>query len=181
MLNRAQKGELVDQLKTKIDQSNAIFLTNLIGLSANDAVALRKSVREVDGTISVTRNSLFELAAKGTSAEEMLAGLKGPHAVAFAYEDAAAVAKCLKKAGDEHENVVELKAGLLDGKLLSKEELVQLANLPGKDQMLATLLATFNAPIGAFARVLEAIREQKESGAEPAAEATETTEETQES
>ena len=107
--------------------------------------------------------------------------LKGPHAVAFAYEDAAAVAKCLKKAGDEHENVVELKAGLLDGKLLSKEELVQLANLPGKDQMLATLLATFNAPIGAFARVLEAIREQKESGAEPAAEATETTEETQES
>ena len=92
MLNRAQKGELVDQLKTKIDQSNAIFLTNLIGLSANDAVALRKSVREVDGAISVTRNSLFELAAKGTSAEEMLAGLKGPHAVAFAYEDAAAVA-----------------------------------------------------------------------------------------
>ena len=66
-----------------------------------------------------------------------------------------------KKAGESSENLVSLKAGLLEGKLLSSEELTTLANLPGKDQMLATLLATFNAPIGAFARVLNAIKEQK--------------------
>ena len=49
----------------------------------------------------------------------------------------------------------------------TKEELIQLASLPGKDQMIATLLATFNAPVSAFVRVVNAIKESKESGAEP--------------
>lgn len=162
MLNRADKTKLVSDLREKMNSSTAVFLTNLIGLTANDAVELRKQVREVGGSISVSRNTLFRLAAEGSAAEEAFKDLKGPHAVAFATEDAAAVAKCLKKAGETSENLVSLKAGLLEGKLLSSEELTTLANLPGKDQMLATLLATFNAPIGAFARVLNAIKEQKE-------------------
>jgi large subunit ribosomal protein L10 len=162
MLNRAEKTKLVTDLREKMNSSAAVFLTNLIGLSANDAVELRKQVREVGGSISVSRNTLFKLAAEGSPAEEAFKDLKGPHAVAFASEDAAAVAKCLKKAGENSENLVSLKAGFLEGKLLSSEELITLANLPSKDQMLATLLATFNAPIGAFARVLNAIKEQKE-------------------
>ena len=117
------------------------------------------------GKMVVTRNTLFQKAAEGTPAENLLKGLKGPHCVAFAFEDAAGVAKCLKDAGEDHDPV-ELLGGVLNGDELSKEQLVQLANLPSRDQMLATLLATFNAPIGALARVLHAIGEQKESGAE---------------
>tara|TARA_B100000927_G_scaffold98052_1_gene79324 strand:+ start:525 stop:983 length:459 start_codon:yes stop_codon:yes gene_type:complete len=145
-----------------MSSSTAVFLTNLVGLSSNDAVELRKQVREAGGSISVSRNTLFRMAAEGSPAEESFKDLKGPHALAFANEDAAAVAKCLKEAGKNSDDLVSLKAGLLEGKLLTKEELLTLANLPGKDQMLATLLATFNAPIGAFARVLNAIKEQKE-------------------
>ena len=162
MLNRAEKTKLVTDLREKMSSSSAIFLTNLIGLSANDAVELRKQVRDAGGSIAVSKNTLFKLAAEGSPAEESFKDLKGPHAVAFATGDAAAVAKCLKKAGENSDNLVSLKAGVLEGKLLTTEELVTLANLPGKDQMLATLLATFNAPIGAFARVLNAIKEQKE-------------------
>jgi large subunit ribosomal protein L10 len=162
MLNRAEKTKMVSDLREKMSSSTAVFLTNLVGLSSNDAVELRRQVRDAGGSISVSKNTLFRLAAEGSPAEESFKGLKGPHAVAFANEDAAAVAKCLKKAGENSDDLVTLKAGLLEGKLLTAEELLTLASLPGKDQMLATLLATFNAPIGAFARVLNAIKEQKE-------------------
>ena len=62
----------------------------------------------------------------------------------------------------------ELKAGVLNGEVLSKEQLVQLANLPSREEMLGTLLATMNAPISAFARVLNSIKENKENGVEAA-------------
>lgn len=171
MLSRSDKEAIVEGLKANIDKAQAIFLTNLIGVSSNDGVAIRKGVREAKGTIAVTRNTLFERAAKGTSAEEMLSNLKGPNAVAFAFEDAAAVAKCLKNAGKEHK-VVELKGGLLDGKALSIEEVKALADLPSRDEMLGTLLATFMAPVSSFARVMNEIKMKAEEGAEaPAAEA----------
>ena len=57
---------------------------------------------------------------------------------------------------------MDLKAGILDGQILTKAQVQQLADLPSRDQMLGTLLATFMAPASAFARVLYAIKEQKE-------------------
>ncbi|WP_127716688.1 50S ribosomal protein L10 [Halobacteriovorax sp. HLS] len=167
MLTRDEKGVIIDSLKSDIENAKGIFLTNVIGLTSNDGVALRKTIRESQGKLVVTRNTLFGLASKGTVAEELLSGLKGPQAVAFAFEDAPGVAKALKEAGKAHE-VVELRGGLLDGKVLSIEEVQHLADLPSLDEMLGTLLATFNAPISALARVLFAIQEQKESGAEAA-------------
>ncbi len=165
MLSRSDKEAIVEGLKANIDKAQAIFLTNLIGVSSNDAVAIRKGVRDAKGTVAVTRNTLFERAAKGTYAEEMLSNLKGPNAVAFAFEDAAAVAKCLKNAGKEHE-IVELKGGILDGKSLSVSEVKALADLPSRDEMLGTLLATFMAPVSSFARVMNEIKTKAESGAE---------------
>ena len=99
----------------------------------------------------------------GTPAESLLADLKGPHALAFAFDDPAAVAKCLKVAGSTLD-LVDMKGGVLDGVMLSKAQVKQLADLPSRDQMLGTLLATFLAPVSAFARVLYAIQEKKEKG-----------------
>ena len=166
MLNRAKKAEVINELKDGFENANAVFLTNFIGLTSNDAVELRKNLRDADAKVAVTRNSLFEKASVGTVCEEMMKDLKGPHAVAFAKGDVAAVAKALKEAGEKFENIVTLKAGILKGQSLSSEELVQLASLPGKDQMVATLLATFNAPVSAFVRVINAIKESKDNGSE---------------
>lgn len=168
MLSKAEKSEKIAQLKEEISNAQGVFLTNLIGISSNDAVALRKNIREVNGKVVVTRNTLFRKAAEGTAAENLLSNLKGPHALAFAFDDAAAVAKCLKNASKEHEQV-SLLAGVLDGNELSVEEVTQLADLPSRDEMLGTLLATFNAPISALARVLNSIKEQKEEGTTEAA------------
>jgi large subunit ribosomal protein L10 len=163
MLNRSEKEAIIQGLKTDFGNAKAIFLTNLVGITSNDAVRVRKAVRDANGKVVVTRNTLFKKASAGTSAEGLFTDLKGPHAIAFAFDDAAAVAKCLKEAGASLE-LVELKGGVLDGKMLSKAQVKQLADLPSRDQMLGTLLATFMAPASAFARVLVAIGEKKEKG-----------------
>lgn len=166
MLNRSDKEAIVTSLKADFDRAQAVFLTNLIGVTSNNAVEIRKNVREATGKIVVTRNTLFKKAAEGTPAAVLFENLKGPHAVAFAFEDVPGVAKCLKNAGEAHE-VVTLKGGVFEGKELSIADVKRLADLPSRDQMLGTLLATFIAPVSALARVMHAIKEQKESGAAP--------------
>lgn len=161
MLSRAQKEEAVKDLNDQLSKAKAVFLTNLIGLSSNDAVKLRKDVREAKGNIVITRNTLIERAAAGTMAEEMLKGLKGTNAVAVAFEDAPGVAKALHEAGKEFD-VVELRDGVLDGTRLEKAQLVELASLPSRDEMLGTLLATFQAPVSAFARLMNSIKDEVE-------------------
>lgn len=163
MLNRSEKEAIIQGLQQDIGKARAIFLTNLIGISSNDAVSVRKAVRDSKGKMVVTRNTLFKKAAAGTPVEALVANLSGPHALAFAFEDPAAVAKCLKEAGTNLE-LVDLKGGILEGQMLTKAQVKQLADLPSRDQMLGTLLATFIAPVSAFARVLNAIKDKKESG-----------------
>jgi large subunit ribosomal protein L10 len=158
---RTEKEEAIKKVKENLEKSQAIFLTNLVGIQANEAVKVRKGVRDANGYMIITRNSLFERAAKGTYAEKLLSNLKGPSAVAFAFEDAPAVAKVIFEANKDNDKIL-LKGGVLDGKDLSAAEVAALAKLPSRDQMLGTLLATFNAPVSAFARVLFAIQEQKE-------------------
>lgn len=161
-MNRTEKDAVVASLREKIEKSQAVFLTNLVGIPANDAVRIRKGVRSADGFMAVAKNTLFARAAKGTFAEPLLTNLKGTNTVAFAYSDAAAVAKVVNDANGEFEEIVVVKGGMLGSQQLKKADIVALAKLPSRDQMLGTLLATFNAPVSAFARVLFAIQEQKE-------------------
>ncbi len=162
MMNREQKAAVIDGLKKNIEDARAVFLTNLIGVPSNNANAIRKSVRDAKGNLVITRNTLFELAAKGTAAEKLLSGLKGPNAVAFAFEDAPGVAKAVYEASKEFDEIIGLNGGLLGSKELSKQEVIELAKLPSRDEMLGTLLATFNAPISAFARLMNAIKDECE-------------------
>lgn len=159
---KADKEIAIKKVKEIIAKSEALFVTNLVGIQANEAVKVRKGVRDANGYLLITRNTLFEHAAKGTFAEKILVNLKGSTAVAFAYKDAPAVAKVLFDASKENE-LITLKGGMLDGKVLTSAQVTELAKLPSRDQMLATLLATFNAPISAFVRVLDAINKKQET------------------
>ena len=160
-MTRAEKDTVIANLKEKIESANGLFLTNMIGISANDSVSLRKKVRDSQGTIVVTKNSLFGKAAQGTYAEELLTGLKGTNAVAFAFEDAPGVAKAIFETSKELEQVT-IGDGFLKQKPLPAKEVEALAKLPSRDEMLGTLLATFMAPISAFARLTNSIKDECE-------------------
>lgn len=162
MMTRVEKTAIISNLKEKIEASKALFLTNLVGIEANDAVALRKNVRDAKGTIVVTKNSFFRKAAEGTYAEEMLSGLKGTNAVAFAFDEAPAVAKAIYEASKELEAVV-VGEGYLGTEKLPTDQVMALAQLPSRSEMLGTLLATFQAPVATFARLMNAIKDECET------------------
>ncbi len=164
MLSRTDKQAIIDRLKVDFDKASGVFLTNLIGISANDSVQVRKNVRDKGGKIVVTRNTLFKKAAKGTKCESLFAEIKGTNAVAFAFADSAAVVKVLRDAGKDLEKVT-LGSGFLGDVALTVAQVKELANLPSREQMLGTTLATMMAPCSSFVRLLNAIKEQKESGA----------------
>lgn len=161
MMTRQEKDAVINDLRDKIENSQALFLTNLIGVSANDAVGIRKSIREANGAIVVTKNTLFGKAAKGTYAEELLGSLKGTNAVAFAFEDAPRVAKAVFEASKDLEQV-SLGKGFLNQELLDEANVQALAKLPSRDEMLGTLLATFMAPTSALARLMNSIKDECE-------------------
>ena len=161
MLTKNEKTKIVQGLKEDIEAAKGIFLTNLIGIPSNDSVAIRKKIRDAQGKIIVTRNTLFQKAASGTVAEKLLSNLKGPHALALAFEEAPRVAKCLKNASTEHD-IVEFKGGLLGTEEISVAQINALADLPSREEMLGTLLATMMAPVSALARTLNAIKDECE-------------------
>lgn len=162
MMTRAEKDVVIKDLKEKIENSKAIFLTNMIGIEANDAVALRKKIRDAKGTVVVTKNSLFGKAAAGTHVQELLTGLKGTNAVAFAFEDAPGVAKAIFEASEDFEQVT-LGKGCLGEELIDEAKVKELAKLPSRDELLGTLLATFNAPVSAFARLMNSMKDECET------------------
>ena len=161
MLTREQKNKIVEGLRTDIESAKAIFLTNLIGIPSNDSVAIRKNIRDAQGKVVVTRNTLFRTAALGTPAEKLLSELKGSNALAFAFDEAPKVAKCLKEANKEH-TLVDFKGALLNGEEISVAQVKALADLPSREEMLGTLLATMMAPVSAFARTLNALKDECE-------------------
>ena len=161
MLTKKEKSQVIEGLRADIEAAKGIFLTNVIGISSNDSVAIRKNIREAQGKVVITRNKLFQRAGTGTVAEKLLSNLKGPNALAFAFEEAPKVAKYLKEAGKEHE-LVDLKGGLLNGEELTVGEIKALADLPSREEMLGTLLATMIAPVSALARTLNAIKDECE-------------------
>ena len=161
MMTKRQKENVVQNIQSDIQKAIALFYTDIIGMKSNDANALRKELRHVGGKVVVTKNTLFAKAAKGTYVEESTKGLKGSTAMVFAFEDPAAVAKCFKKLQKTQESV-SLQNGFLEKKALDVAQIQELADLPGKDQMLATLLASLMAPVSSFVRLLEEIRKEKE-------------------
>lgn len=161
-MTRAEKDVIIKDLREKIEKANGIFLTNLIGITSNQAVDIRRKVRESNGAVVVTRNTLFGKASEGTYAEELLKDLKGSNALAFAFEDAPGVAKAIYEASKDLEHVT-LRDGYLKQKLLPSTEVEALAKLPSRDEMLGTLLATFNAPISAFARLMNSVKDEMET------------------
>lgn len=160
MLTREKKNEILKDLKGNLEKSQAIFLTNLVGIPANSAVKLRRQIRDAGGSVHVVKNTLLKMVLKDKLSEKLL-NIKGTHAVAFAYNEPVKVVKALYDAGKEFE-IIDLKSGMFDGKELTKADMEVLAKLPSRDQMLATLLATFNAPVSAFVRVLSQVKDLQE-------------------
>jgi len=152
----AQKQQIVEDLKGKLSTAITGVVVDYKGISVADDTALRKELRENGVNYFVIKNTLLSRAIEGTDLEEMKSVLEGTTAVALSDTDYTAAARILCKYADAHENF-KVKAGFLDGKLIDLETINQLAKLPTREVLLATVLSAFQAPIASFARAVQAI------------------------
>jgi len=183
----ATKIERVAELKEQIEGANALLLTEYRGLTVEEITELRRSLRDVDASLAVIKNTLMTRAANDAGIAELDELLSGPSAVAFVNGDIVAVAKKLKDASKQFPSLV-IKGGFMDGAALDAAGASALADLESREVMLSKIAgmlkseisraaAMFVATQSKFLGVLEAYKEKlpaeavAEAPAEVAAEA----------
>ena len=172
-MNKQSKEALVTELAERLKTVKAAFLADYRGLDVEKANDLRNKLRDAGVDYRVIKNTLLRLASKDTDAVCLDEFLSGPTAVAMVDGDPVAPAKALVEFAKKYE-VFELKAGMLDGKLLTVNDIKALSDLPSREELLAKMLGSMSAPatnfVGvmaavprSFVQVLAAIRDQKEA------------------
>jgi large subunit ribosomal protein L10 len=154
-LTKETKAKRVEFLAGELENSTSAIIGTFSKLTVAQDFELRKTVREAGGRYRVVKNTLAALASKGTKVEEALQGLKGVSSVAYTDGDPVALAKAL--AGFVKENAeFTFKLGIVDGKVITVEEVDQLAKMPGKEELYSRLLYLINAPAQQLATVMAA-------------------------
>ena len=151
----AKKEAAVQELQEMIQGSTAVFLTDYRGLSVAALTNLRRQLRETNAEYAVAKNTLTSIAAERAGVAEVQPLLEGPTALAFAFGDPSATAKVINDFA-RTSRILTVRAGLLNNRVLSAEDVTELANLEPREVLLARLLGGFNSPIASFVGVLNA-------------------------
>ncbi|SET06901.1 50S ribosomal protein L10 [Anaerobranca gottschalkii] len=170
---REEKALVVAELKEKFSSAQAAVITDYRGLDVARVTKLRAKLREAGVEYKVIKNTLAKLAIQDTELSELQEHLQGPTAVAFSYNDPVAAAKIISEFAKDNKEL-EIKAGVLEGKVIDLAGVKALADLPSREVLIAQVLAGLQAPIAGFVNVmqgnvrnlvyvLEAIRKQKEA------------------
>lgn len=151
---RPEKVAAVQEVVDKIGRAKALVLTDYRGLNVKSMTELRRTLTQAGVEYKVVKNTLTLRAAKESGIEGLDSILTGPTAIAFGYEDEVVAAKLLAEFAKTHKQL-ELKAGVLEGKVLSAQDVKALADLPSKEVLLAKLLGSMQSPISGFVNVLQ--------------------------
>jgi large subunit ribosomal protein L10 len=170
-LNRELKEQIVSELRGKFQKAQVAILTDYCGLNVEEINRLRKELRSEEVEYRVVKNTILRLATKDTYFELLNDHFKGPSAIAISYHEQKAPAEVLTKFIKDCPKL-EIKAGVLDGKIMTPKQVKLLAELPSRDvllaQMLSSLVSNHTGLVGAlngillkFINILEAIKEKK--------------------
>ncbi|WP_028400847.1 50S ribosomal protein L10 [Ectobacillus panaciterrae] len=155
------KQVVVAEIAGKLKESKSTIVVDYRGLTVSEATELRKQLREAGIEFKVYKNTLTRRAAEEASMADLNEYLTGPNAIAFSNEDVIAPAKVLNDFAKKHE-ALEIKAGVIEGKLVSVEEVKAIAELPSREGLLSMLLSVLQAPIRNLALAAKAVADQKE-------------------
>ena len=154
-LSRAQKSVKVQVLTKELESSTSAIIGTFKGLTASKDFDLRKTVRAAGGSYHVVKNKLAAKASEGSKIEAALQGLKGVSAVAYTSGDPVALAKALSTWVKDNAEFT-FKLGIVDGKVITVEEITALATMPGKEELFSKLLFLIQSPAQRLATVINA-------------------------
>ena len=178
---RPEKVQAVADIKERIETAEAVFVAEYAGLSMKEQQQLRRSLRASQSEFKVVKMTLARRAAEELGYDTFLDLLVGPTGLAFSHEDAAATAKALSDFATEHSRLV-IKGGILGGAVLPPERVGALAKLEPREVLLGRIAGMLQAPLANLAGLFAAmprnlasmllqLREKKESGELPVADA----------
>lgn len=152
--NKQRKAGLVSEISEKVNKAKAMVFTNYQGLTHKQIEQFKRDIKKAQAEFAVTKNTLLKLSLKNANLETGEdKNFDQPTGTLFLYGDIVSPLKVLSKMIKEIERPL-IKFGLLDGKLLSKEDVNKLSSLPTREVLLAQLLGQMNAPIAGFHRTL---------------------------
>jgi large subunit ribosomal protein L10 len=162
---RAQKAESMSALTQAFKAGKAAVFADFQGMSVQAVTGLRKKLHAEHVDYIVAKKTLMSRAAKDAGYEIDFKTMPGMLGVAIANEDEMAAARIVGEAASQKDATIKLVGGIFEGKSVDQEFVNKLSKLPSKPQLLTQLLWVLNGPIGGFARVLNAYKEEKEKGA----------------
>ena len=158
------KKAVVESLTGKIQEASSVVFVDYKGITVAQDTELRKQFREAGVDYAVVKNTLTNFAAKNAG-YDFAEVLNGTTAMASTTGDPIAPARIVCEFAKKNKNVLSIKGGIVEGSVLSVNQLNGFGELPSKNALVAQVLGTFLAPISSLACVLDQIRQQKEGGA----------------
>jgi large subunit ribosomal protein L10 len=171
-VKRKMKQEVLDKKQAEVDavvknlkDAKSVVVIDYLGLTVEEVTNMRAELREQGASMKVIKNTILRRAADAAGIEGIEDLFAGPTAIAFSEEDPVAPAKVAAKYAKDVESV-EIKGGMIEGKVATLEEIQNLATLPSRDGLLSMLVSVLQAPVRDFALTVKAIADK---GDEPAA------------
>ncbi len=150
---RADKVAVVDEVRERFAEAEAVLFTEYRGLDVTEMADLRGRLIDADCRYKIFKNTLVRRALTDDAPDGAMDLLLGPTALAFCGKDPSAAAKALRTFAEEHEALV-IKGGILAGTLLSDDQVRDLADLPSRDELMAQMLGALAAPLGSLASMM---------------------------
>src|ERR1700683_3574139 len=156
MKKKAEKKTEANELREQLATVSTVILSTFQGTTFEQHPKLRRSVEAAGGHYKVVKNTVAERAGEGTPAEGLLKGLKGTNSIAYTKTDPVALAKILTKVAKDVP-AFQFRAGWVEGRVISIQEINQLALLPSKEELISKIMFLLNAPAQRIASVLAAV------------------------
>ncbi len=160
----AKKAALVEEVTEKFKAAASVVIVDYRGLTVDEVTRLRKQLRDANVEMKVFKNSTLSRAAQAAGLEGLDEVFTGPTAVAFSNDDVVAPAKIIDEFAKDAK-ALEIKGGIIEGKVSTLEEIIALAKLPNREGLLSMLLSVLQAPVRNVAYAVNAVIEKEEGAA----------------
>ena len=157
-----QKIKEVDELAEKINKAKVVLLTDYRGINVEDVTGIRAKLRGVNTEYKVIKNNITRRALDKCGFEGLDNLLEGPTAVILGYDDYLEASKIIYEYAKDNENY-KIKGGIIEGKVVSAEEIITLAKLPSRETLIAQLAGALLGNVTKLAVALDQVRAQREN------------------
>jgi large subunit ribosomal protein L10 len=159
---KLEKQKVIDEIKAKLDGAKSVVVVDYMGITVAEADDMRKRLREENIDYTVYKNTLVKRAVAGTEFEGLADVLDGPSAFAISKDEATAPARVLNSVMKQYKKM-EFKAGVIEGEFMDKNAIIELADIPSREVLIAKFMGSIQSPVAKLVRTIQAVSDAIEA------------------